>query len=144
MSDEQQHNDQPPAPSVESPATPPQTWPSEVAASQTTAPSASYTSATAPVISAPTSSNAVVALILAILSWAVCPIIAAIVALVFASMASTEINASGGRIGGRGLVTAARIVAWIHIGVMAAVILIGLLILVVVVIASSGTAWPTR
>jgi hypothetical protein len=140
MGDEQKHDNQPQAPLVEVPVAPPQTWPAQTSAAQPLA----NPSAEAPLMSAPTSSNAIVALILAILSWAVCPIIAAIVALVFASMASTEINASGGRIGGRGLVTAARIVAWIHIGVMAAAILIGLLIVVVVVIASSSTIWPTH
>ena len=141
MSDEQHHEDpaSPPAsppPASPPPASPPQTWPAE----STPAPIANPAS---PVF-VPTSSNAVVALILAILSWAVCPLIAAIVAIVFASIASAEINASDGRIGGRGLVTAARIVAWIHIGFVAAAILIGLLILVVVVIASSGYTWPTR
>jgi hypothetical protein len=140
MGDEQKHDNQPQAPLAEVPVAPPQTWPAQTSAAQPLA----NPSAEAPLMSAPTSSNAIVALILAILSWAVCPIIAAIVALVFASMASTEINASGGRIGGRGLVTAARIVAWIHIGVMAAAILIGLLIVVVVVIASSSTIWPTH
>jgi hypothetical protein len=135
MSDEQQHDDHGQPAAMGDAAMPPQTWPAESSP-------APIASAASPVI-VPTSSNAVVALILAILSWAVCPLIAAIVAIVFASIASAEINASEGRIGGRGLVTAARIVAWIHIGVMAAVILIGLLIVVVVVIASSGTTWPT-
>ena len=53
-----------------------------------------------------TSSNAIIALILAIVSWAVCPIIPAIVALVLASSAAKEIEASGGRVQGAGLVTA--------------------------------------
>lgn len=77
-----------------------------------------------------TSSNAIIALILAIVSWAVCPIIAAVVALVLASSAGKEIAASGGRIQGAGLVTAARVVAWINIGLYAALLVIGAFFLV--------------
>ena len=84
---------------------------------------------------APTSSNAVIALILAVVSWAFCPIISAIVALIFAHQASKEIEASGGRVQGRGLVTAARWVAWINIGLFAAMILIGGFVLLLIAIA---------
>ena len=84
---------------------------------------------------APTSSNAVIALILAVLSWAFCPIVAAIVALIFAHQASREIEASGGRVQGRGLVTASRWVAWINIGLFAAMILIGGFVLLLIAIA---------
>ena len=85
-----------------------------------------YAAPAAPVYAAaaPTSSNAVVALILAVASWAVCPIVAAVVALVFASTAAKEIDASGGRVQGSGLVTAARIVAWVNIGLFVAGIVI--------------------
>ena len=64
-----------------------------------------------------TSSDAIVALVLAILSWAVCPFVLAIVALVFASKASKAIAASNGWINGSGMVTAAKIIAWINIAV---------------------------
>jgi hypothetical protein len=47
-----------------------------------------------------TSSSAIVALVLSILAWPVCPVIFAIIALVFASKADKEIVASQGRIGG--------------------------------------------
>jgi hypothetical protein len=86
----------------------------------------------------PTSSNAVVALILAIASWAICPIIAAIVALIFAGQAAKEIRAGQGAVGGQGLVTAARIIAWIHIGVIGAFIVIFLIILIIAAIAGSS------
>ncbi len=65
-----------------------------------------------------TNNNAIIALVLAIVSWAVCPIIAAIVALVFASKASKEIEQSGGWQTGGGFVTAAKIIAWINIAFM--------------------------
>jgi hypothetical protein len=77
---------------------------------------------------AQTSNNAVVALILSVVSWVVCPIIAAIVALVFANLAGKEIEASGGRVQGQGLVTASRWVAWINIGVFAAAIVLTIFI----------------
>jgi len=65
----------------------------------------------------PTSTNATVGLVLAIVSWFICPIIAAIAALLFARSSTKEIAASGGRVGGAGLNTATRIIAWINIGV---------------------------
>lgn len=64
-----------------------------------------------------TSSDAIVALVLAILSWAVCPFVLAIVALIFASKASKAIVASNGWVNGSGMVTAAKIIAWINIAV---------------------------
>ena len=133
---------EPPSPAsatpVDAEATP-QTWPAVTGSTSSASASASATPSVAGpsvVTAVPTSSNAIVALILAIISWAVCPVVAAIVALVFASMAGKEIQASEGRIAGRGLVTAARIVAWINIGVTAATLVIGLLVVVIIAIAS--------
>lgn len=131
------------------PETAPATWP----AAQESAPGAPQAwpatadpatwpvaAAAAPVaaVGPTTSSNAIISLILAIVSWAVCPIAPAIVALVFASMATKEIDAAGGRIEGRGLVTASRIVSWINIGFWAAVILVGLFVLLIVLIAGGA------
>jgi hypothetical protein len=82
-----------------------------------------------------TSSNAIVALVLAITAWFVCPIIFAIVALVFANMGSKEIKASGGRVTGDGLVTGAKVVAWINIGLWAALLLIGIVVFAIIAIA---------
>ena len=75
------------------------------------------------------------ALVLAIASWAVCPFGFAIVALVFATKADGEINRSGGRIEGGGLSTAAKIVAWINIGVFLALIVVSVVIVIVIAIA---------
>lgn len=74
-----------------------------------------------------TSGNSIVALVLSIVSWAVCPIIFAIVALVFASKADKEIAAGQGRVGGSALVLAAKILSWINIGLFAALLVLGLL-----------------
>ena len=84
-----------------------------------------------------TSNNAVVALILGIVSWLVCPIIVAIIALVYASKADKEIKASNGWLTGHGMVLAAKILSWINIGFY---ILMGIffLIMFVVAIASGG------
>ena len=81
-----------------------------------------------------TSTNAIIALVLAVLSWALCPIIPAIIALVLASMADREIAQSGGRVDGGGLVTAAKIVSWINIGVWAAgIVILGIFLLILAV-----------
>lgn len=84
-----------------------------------------------------TSSNAIVALVLAIGSWVICPIAPAIVALVFAAMATKELNASAGSLEGQGLVTAAKIVSWINIGFWVAVIVVGAFVLVLLAIAGA-------
>jgi len=90
----------------------------------------SVSAAVAPAVAAPpTSTNAVIGLVLAIVSWVLCPIIAAIVALVLAHSSDKEIKASGGTIGGAGLNTATRIIAWINIGVS---IVAGLVVAVLV------------
>ena len=81
------------------------------------APPASSAPDLPPVAGQTTSTNAIVALVLAILSWVVCPIIAAVVALVLAHSSDKEIKASGGTVVGSGLNTATRIIAWINIGV---------------------------
>jgi|GEM_PF-5034210 len=76
-----------------------------------------------------TSSNAIVAFVLSLVSWLLCAfygigVILAIVALVFASMAKKEIIASGGWKTGLGFVTAAKVLSWINIGVVAVVAVI--------------------
>ena len=111
---------------------PPATWPS-----------AGYEipSATGPYVVAPkTSNNAIVALVLAIASWVICPLIPAIVALVFANNAKKEIAASQGRVGGEGVVTASVVVAWINIGVTAAVVVLGILVVVLIAVAGGMSA----
>ncbi len=73
------------------------------------------------------SGNSIVALVLSITSWVVCPIVFAIVALVFANKAEKEIAASNGSVGGGAFVTASKIVAWINIGVYSAVVVLGII-----------------
>ena len=66
-----------------------------------------------------TESNAIAALVLAILSFVVCPVIPAIVALFLANSAKANIDASGGTLEGESMVTAARIIAWVNLGLAA-------------------------
>ena len=84
-----------------------------------------------------TSSSAIVALVLAIASWVVCPLILAIIALVFASKADREIASAGGAMQGGGLSTAAKVLSWINIGIYIAFIVVIVIILIVVVIAGA-------
>lgn len=74
---------------------------------------------------------------LSIASWVVCPVIPAIVALVFANKADREIAASNGWLTGGGMVTAAKIVSWINIGLYAALVAVGLLVVVLSVVLGS-------
>jgi hypothetical protein len=75
------------------------------------------------------SGNSIVALVLSITSWVVCPIVFAIVALIFANKAEKEISASKGAVGGGAFVTASKIVSWINIGVYSAVVVLGIIAL---------------
>ena len=84
-----------------------------------------------------TSTYAVVSLVLAIGSFVLCPLILSIAALVVASSASKEIEASNGWITGDGMVKAAKIIAWINIA-LAIVVLIAVIFLGVAV-----TPWST-
>lgn len=78
-----------------------------------------------------TDSKAIVALVFAILSFVFIPVLLAIVALVLARSSKRDIVASGGRLGGESLVTAARIISWINIGLAALVVVLVLLALLV-------------
>lgn len=84
-----------------------------------------------------TSNSAVAALVLAIVSWVLCPVIPAIIALVFANKAEREIAISNGWVTGGGLVTASKIVAWINIGLYAALIAIGILVFLIAAISGA-------
>ena len=70
-------------------------------------------------------------------SWFVCPIVLAIVALVLAKSADDTIAASGGALGGGGLVTAARVIAWIHLALVGLAVAFGLAVLVGVLVGAS-------
>jgi hypothetical protein len=60
-------------------------------------------------------SKAVIGLVLAIASWLMCPFILAIIALVLAGQSNRAIAASGGRLEGRSMNTATKVIAWINI-----------------------------
>lgn len=92
-----------------------------------------YGYAAAPV----TNSNATIALVCAILSWAVCPLVLAIVGIVFGRKAQREIAESGGTQGGEGLAKAAVIISWINIGFW---IFFGLIYVAIIVVAILGSS----
>jgi len=62
-----------------------------------------------------TEGSAVGALVASIISWVLCPIIPAIVALALVPGAKRKIEGSGGRLTGEGLLTAAKWISWINI-----------------------------
>ena len=82
-----------------------------------------------------TSTKAVIALVLAICSFVILPLVPSVVALVLAGSARREIAVSGGRVSGLGLVKAARIVAGVNIGLS----LVAFVLLVLGVALLSGT-----
>jgi len=82
-----------------------------------------------------TSTSAIIALVLSILSWTFCPLITAIIAIVLAYQADKEIRNSGGKVTGQGLSFAAKIIAWINIGVSVALIVLAVVFALVLAIA---------
>ncbi|MDD2858446.1 MAG: hypothetical protein PHU75_07200 [Candidatus Nanopelagicales bacterium] len=96
----------------------------------------------APAVVPHTSGDAIAAFVLALVSWAACPIVFAIVALVFAFKADRTITASGGQVSGGGLNLAAKLLAWINLGFWLALILIGGFITVVLLLAGAGSTPP--
>jgi hypothetical protein len=62
-----------------------------------------------------TSGKAIAALILGICGFVVCPLVPSILAIVFATQARTEIEASRGRLGGAGQAQAGLILGWIGV-----------------------------
>jgi hypothetical protein len=79
-----------------------------------------------------TEGKAIVGLILAIGSWVVCPLVLAIVALVLAGQSNRAIDASGGRLEGRGINTATKVISWINIVLTVLAIIVGIIFLVAV------------
>lgn len=83
-----------------------------------------------------TEGTAIGALIASILSWVLCPLIPAIVALVMIPGAKRKIDSSGGRLTGDGLLTAAKWISWINIGLWALMI-VGFGVLIAIGVATS-------
>jgi hypothetical protein len=84
-----------------------------------------------------TETEAVVALVLSVVAWTFCPVVPAVVALVLAGRAETVIRLAGGRKDGLGLVKAARIISWVHLGLVG----VGLVLLLLVIgLSSAGSA----
>lgn len=79
-----------------------------------------------------TEGTAIAALVLAIASFVVCPVIPSIVALILASSARKKIAESGGTLEGESLCTAATIISWINIGLAV------LGIVAIVIVAAAG------
>ncbi len=77
----------------------------------------------------PNDTKAVWALVMAIGSYVLIPFVLALVALVLASMSSRDIRASDGRLGGGGLVTAAKVLSWINIALCLLAVVFVLLVL---------------
>ena len=74
-----------------------------------------------------TSGKSTAALVLGILGLFVCPLICSVLALIFGYRARGEIDASGGRMGGRGSATAGIVLGWIGVALVAVfLILLGI------------------
>jgi hypothetical protein len=84
----------------------------------------------------PSSGKATAALVLGIAAFVVCPLVCAVLAIVFANQAYSEIDASGGRVGGRGLAQAGLILGWVNIALCVLALLF--FIAVIAIGSSSG------
>lgn len=82
----------------------------------------------------PTEGMAVASLVLSIASFIVCPVVPAILGLIFGYLSLTKIEESRGTLGGSELARAGIIISWINIGIT---VLVGMFILVVAIVAST-------
>jgi hypothetical protein len=96
-----------------------------------------YAPAAAPV----QSNDAVVALVLSIASWLFCPVVLAVVALVFASKAKRAIAASNGWVTGDQMATAAKVISWINIGLWLAIAVVFVVVFIVLAAASTSSSY---
>ena len=71
-----------------------------------------------------TESKAIIALVCAIAAWVVLPVLPAIAALMIGKTAREQIAMSGGRLTGDGMLTAAKVIAWVNIGLSVLVLLL--------------------
>jgi hypothetical protein len=83
----------------------------------------------------PTDGMAVAALVLGIGSFFMCPLVGAVLAVIFGYMARQNIRNSGGTLGGEGFATAGIILGFIHLGLLLLVVII-----VVIVVFAVGTS----
>jgi len=84
---------------------------------------------------AQTESKAIIALVCAIASWVVFPLLPAIAAIMIGKTARREIAASGGRLSGDGLVTASNVIAWANV-VVSVLVVIGIVLAIVLFAAA--------
>src|SRR5215217_7403659 len=84
------------------------------------------------------SGSATASLVLGICGFVVCPLVCSVLAIVFANKAYREIDASGGRVGGRGLAQAGLILGWVGVGLC----VVGLLFFIALIVIgiSAGTS----
>lgn len=87
-----------------------------------------------------TETSAIVALVLACAAWVACPFITAVIALAMVPSARTKIRESNGRLTGEGLLTATKIIAWIHLGlIVAGIAFIAFIIFLGALSSTTGT-----
>ncbi|MDT8408817.1 MAG: DUF4190 domain-containing protein [Wenzhouxiangellaceae bacterium] len=72
---------------------------------------------------AETSTAAVVSLVFGVLAWVALPLVGSLVAVVAGHGALRDIEAAGGRVGGRGLALAGVLLGWIQLGLLLAALL---------------------
>jgi hypothetical protein len=82
------------------------------------------------------SGKATAALVLGILGLVFCPLICSVLALVFGYQARNEIDASGGRIDGRGSAKAGIVLGWIGVGIC----VLFLILIVIGLLAGDSTS----
>ena len=91
-----------------------------------------------------TESRAIIALVCAIASWVVLPLLPAIAALMVGKTARQEIERSGGRLTGDGMVTAARVIAWVNIALCVLVVALFVLGFGFFAVSATGAAVSQR
>jgi hypothetical protein len=87
-----------------------------------------------------TEGTAIVALVASIASFVICPVVPAVVALVLIPGARRKIVDSGGRLTGESLLTAAKWISWIHLGLVLLAVVALVALIAITALGSSTSA----
>ena len=87
----------------------------------------------------PTDPMAVASLVLGIVSWFFCPVVAGVLAIVFGYIGRRNVRESNGALQGEGFCTAGLVLGFINLGI--ALLAVVIVLIVVIIAAASSNAW---
>jgi len=82
---------------------------------------------------------AIASLVMGIVSWFFCPLVAGVLAIIFGYLGRRNIRESNGALQGEAFCTAGLVLGFINLGIILLVVLI--ILIVIIIAAASSNAW---